>query len=264
MVRSDSRVRLIRRENQGVAKARNTGLSVCHPDARYVMFLDADDVLVGSALARLQARLEDDPTLVAAFGPCSRIDGTGVLISPPEEPLSVRDVAAGYVTVVRGPDRVGYWRMLPVTPISTPGQVLIRREALSEPEPFDPATVPCEDWDLWLRLARVGDFGVVAGEVLRYRDHMQSASKRYALMMRQRETVLKKQRDLLAANECQHLRVAWRYAMYRFDAALCRKWAAQQFAEHNVAGALRYAARSARFTTRLLLAAATGEPRIEA
>ncbi|MBO0729338.1 MAG: glycosyltransferase [Acidimicrobiaceae bacterium] len=261
MAASDSRLRVIRRENRGVARARNAGLAACDRGTRYVMFLDADDVLVDSAVARLSSRLEADPTLVAAFGPCSRIDSSGVQISPPEEPVNVREAAGGAVTLVRGPDRVGYWRMLPVTPISTPGQVLIRRDALTQADPFDPATVPCEDWDLWLRLARVGDFGVVAGEVLRYRDHISSASKRYALMMKQRETVLKKQRSLVAPSERRDLRVAWRYAMYRFDADLCRTWAVQQLAEHNLVGAMRYAVRSARFTTRMLVATAAGQPR---
>jgi glycosyltransferase involved in cell wall biosynthesis len=257
---TDDRLEVIRQVNSGVATARNAGLGACSQSVRFVLFLDADDVLEEDAVERLRNRLEQDQTLVAAFGLCSRIDSVGNRITAPDSAVTVRDVAHGRVKVIALPDRLGYWRILPVNPISTPGQVLLRREAIRQDTLFDSATVPCEDWDLWLRLSRVGDFGVIPHEVLRYRDHDVSASKRYGLMMRQRETVLRKQRDVVTTEEREDLRAAWRYAMYQFDAGLCRKWATQRLVDHQVAEALRYAVRSARFSMKFLVAATLGRP----
>jgi glycosyltransferase involved in cell wall biosynthesis len=257
---ADGRLRLVRQANCGVAVARNTGLAACSPSVRFVMFLDADDILVEHAVGSLRNCLQNDPTLVAAFGPCSRVDSAGRLISPPEDPVTVQEVSNGSVHVVTGPDRVGYWRILPMTPISTPGQVLIRRKAIPQGNPFDSTLIGCEDWDLWLRLSRIGDFGVVQGEVLKYRDHSASASKRYALMTRHRETVLGRQRDAITTDERHDFRVAFRYAMYQFDASLCRKWAVERLVDRDLPGALRFTVRSAKFNAKLLIAAALGRP----
>jgi glycosyltransferase involved in cell wall biosynthesis len=59
----------------GIAAARNGGL--LHARAPAVVFLDADDRLVGGALARLALTLERDPRLAVAYGEVVPIDAHG-------------------------------------------------------------------------------------------------------------------------------------------------------------------------------------------
>ncbi len=243
---SDARVRVIEIPNSGVAAARNAGFAQLSPECEYVLFLDADDLLSPSALSRLVRRLDAEPTLGAVFGTCARIDADGKLIAPaPQRPVVHRVDAA--VRATEAPPRVSFWDFAAITPISTPGQCLIRRATLGTESPFDPACVPCEDWDLWLRISRRADVGVEYGEVLRYRDHGASASKRYALMQRQRGTVFAKHAALVAPEERSRFRTAWRYGMYGFDSRLCLDWSRQQLRLGDVRGAARYAVRSLRF-----------------
>lgn len=59
----DSRVQLVRNvRNLGASGARNVGMRLA--GGRYVVFLDADDVMLPTRLARLAARLQEDPDLV--------------------------------------------------------------------------------------------------------------------------------------------------------------------------------------------------------
>src|SRR5690606_139621 len=56
----DTRLRVVRQSNAGVAAARNAGAAAVSAEARYLHFLDADDVLVPGALHRLKGRLDAD------------------------------------------------------------------------------------------------------------------------------------------------------------------------------------------------------------
>lgn len=247
----DSRVRVVEQANAGVARARNSGYRACSADAPYVLFLDADDVLAPTALATLHRRLELQPDLVGAFGQCSRIDERGAQIAPAPPVLAAFVVDAGGVQVCDNPERLGFWHFLPVTPISTPGQCLLRKSALPR-EPFDPACVPCEDWDLWLCLTRSGEIGVENAEVLAYRDHVASASKNYRRMQEQRARVYRKHLASARAEELGRFEAAVKFGMYTFDAGLCAEWAEQALMQRRWLDALRLTVRSMRYRVRSL------------
>ncbi len=53
----------------------------------------------------------------------------------------------------------------------SPGTSLIRRDALERVGPFDRAVAPADDWDLNIRLSRLGPFGFVDRPVLEWRRH---------------------------------------------------------------------------------------------
>lgn len=257
----DDRVRLVRTANAGVAAARNTGLRSCSPSARFVHFLDADDLLLADAVRHLRARLLDDERLVAAVGSCSRIDPDGHVIWPAVFPFEAYVVGDRRISRVTSPDRLDYWHVLPITPISTPGQCLVRRASLPPDGPFDAAVVPCEDWDLWLQITQHGDIGVVEREVVRYRDHPGGVSKRVALMRWGREAVFAKQRAIIGDHR-PRLRRAWRFGMYRFDAMRCLRWAGEQLRDRHPVGAARFALRSAAYFARYTFAVVTRHPSV--
>lgn len=70
-------IRLIQQENRGVAAARNHGARVTRSDSTYLLFLDADDLLVPEALATLTAYLDAHPDAAVVFCATAKIDSDG-------------------------------------------------------------------------------------------------------------------------------------------------------------------------------------------
>jgi glycosyltransferase involved in cell wall biosynthesis len=260
----DRRVTLLTGPNQGVANARNTGVRAMSPTSRFVMFLDADDVLAAGALSALRNRLDHDTALAAAFGSRSRIDESGSLIQAAPTTMSAYHAGARRVQKVLLTDAIDYWHVAAVNPISTPGQCLVRVSHLPNGDVFDQRFAPCEDWALWFHLTRHHDIGVEHHEVLSYRDHDSSASRGYTKMYKQRVSVLTAQVPVLPLADHRRLRTAWRFGMFGFDARLSLRWARDRAAARDPLGAARYLLRSLRYQMRQLAAVIRREPDIVA
>jgi glycosyltransferase involved in cell wall biosynthesis len=146
-------VEQIRQQNQGVARARNTGLALV--ETPYVLVLDADDRLAPGALARLREPLEADPDLGFAYGRMRFFgDWEGELAFPPYDP---------YELLYR--HTIGL-------------SALARREVFVETGGFDPSFQQLEDWELWVHALARGWRGRQVDEVtVEYRRH--EASKHW-------------------------------------------------------------------------------------
>ena len=132
----DERVRLIEHErNLGSNAARNTGISAA--DGTYIGFLDDDDTWAPDKLARQLEAFAAHPDAALVYGgyqvvqngrtSFNRIPRSGVL---PFSMLLERNV---------------------VGPTSFP---LIRTSVLKELGSFDPEQKCCQDYELWLRIAK--------------------------------------------------------------------------------------------------------------
>jgi glycosyltransferase involved in cell wall biosynthesis len=140
-------VRLIRRENEGVASARNVGLR--HADTPYMIILDADDRLRPRALNLLRQTLENDPELGFAYG-ITRFFGEweGEMTMPPYDP----------------------YKLLYRHTIGT--TCLMRRELVDAVGGFDSSFGGYEDWEFWLHALQEGWRGRRVEEVtFEYRRH---------------------------------------------------------------------------------------------
>jgi len=129
-------VRYLRQRNAGLSAARNAGLA----DARsaFVQFLDADDVLLPTAL-------ESGLRCALAHPECAFAAGRHVVTRP--EGSEVRpwpEFASGDM----------YAELLRLNFIACTDAVLFRRDALLEAGGFDRGLRACEDYDVFLRLAR--------------------------------------------------------------------------------------------------------------
>ena len=62
--------------------------------------------------------------------------------------------------------------------VLTPGLHLLRRGVFERIGGFDPATVPCDDWDMSVRMSRLGDIGYTDRALLRWRRHEEAQSYR--------------------------------------------------------------------------------------
>lgn len=81
---SHARTRVLHGLNQGLLLARRKGLSKCHGD--YVVFLDGDDTIIPSALARISGVIDETDADVVAFRlsrerGCSKADDPDVIKS---------------------------------------------------------------------------------------------------------------------------------------------------------------------------------------
>jgi glycosyltransferase involved in cell wall biosynthesis len=140
-------VRYFRKENGGVASARNVGLREARGEV--IAFLDADDQWPDGKLALQLARLEAEPALDVVTGRIQYIELPGA------EHLALR---------FEGPDRT-------VSHIHL-GAGLYRRRAFDEVGPFDETLRISEDADWFLHARELGLKIVVLAEVtLLYRLH---------------------------------------------------------------------------------------------
>jgi hypothetical protein len=164
LAEEDRRVRLLRREPGGVSAARNTGLDDAR--GRWVVFLDADDVLEPNALRTLTETGEGAGT-DGAFGAYTVSTASG-------EPL---------YTYVDDRDEVGLDDLFDRSYLWTAAHA-VRRSAL-EGVRFDESLVGYEDRDVWLRLAERGvRWRCTPAPVSRYRIRRGSVSKDAGAMLR--------------------------------------------------------------------------------
>ncbi len=85
---ADTRVKVYRQENQGVAKARNTAL--CHAAGDWIAFCDSDDTVPLYAYEKLYAAAKSNDIVVGSF--CD-IDDYGVQNSPIKRKQQLSDFA---------------------------------------------------------------------------------------------------------------------------------------------------------------------------
>lgn len=175
---ADPRIRAIRQENGGVARARNQGLRAAAHGSRYVIFLDHDDVWEPDALTLLVSALETRPSAPAAFGLARYIRDSGDFVLPGfleaigRSRRALRSLLPA--NLLPGSD-VTFEMLVYFNIIHTVGQVLLRRSALPA-DPFAPDLVPCDDLDLWLRLSAIEAFRPVDRVVLNWRAHATNQS----------------------------------------------------------------------------------------
>lgn len=177
----DPRIRSVSQPNAGIARTRNKGYALANPLSEFVIFLDHDDVWEPHALAVLIEALEANPASPAAYGIARSIDSSGA-------PSGRGEMEAWHYErrAVAGDKLVAWPKDSPATfatqivenKIATVGQILIRRSALARQEiVFDPEYVPSDDWDLYLRLTRIGGIAFVPRVVIGWRNHDRNASR---------------------------------------------------------------------------------------
>jgi glycosyltransferase involved in cell wall biosynthesis len=171
----DRRVRVVRQPRAGVAAARNRGLAELEgADVALVAFLDHDDRWLPQTLATLVRAIGDGPgERVGAHGLGRYIDEEGALVRPGEmeADLRRRRGVSGRGLADWPPARPTGFANLAFSCCIPVGSVLVRHAALRRVGPFDERAVPADDHDMWLRLARLGDFTFVDEVVMEYRQH---------------------------------------------------------------------------------------------
>ena len=173
----DTRVRIIRQENTGIAGALNRGLNESRGE--FIGFLDHDDLWRPDKLDRQVEALERDETI--GFVGCY-----SALITPDGRCLGWR-----FGTAARGNV---YRRMLFCDLVAGGSVPLVRKKAFEAAGHFDPAPEiqGRTDWDQWIRLSRRSSYATVEGVLVGYTRSSSNFSRNYQRMANAGKAVLSK------------------------------------------------------------------------
>jgi len=176
--------RYVRQENQGLSAARNTGLRESR--GAFLVFLDADDLLLPGALEAGLNALRMHPQAAFVSGHYRYVKSDGSLL---REHPAARIEDDPYLALLRG----NY--------IGMNATVMYRRDVLVSVGGFDPSLRACEDYDLYLRIAR--EYRVYCHDrvVAAYRMHEANMSADAELMLKTVRAVHRAQWDHARANK---------------------------------------------------------------
>jgi Glycosyl transferase family 2 len=161
-------IHTVRPERRGVSAARNVGLAEARGE--FIVFLDADDLLVPGGIAAQVALMNDRPDIDAVFGGWYSYDVMSEVISRHHSSFRDDDVLP---------------RLLRGSIVATPSAVMLRRAAVRALGGFDTSVSYTADWEMWFRLAKHGRrFGRVTASVATYRIHPRSMSSNLDLAIR--------------------------------------------------------------------------------
>lgn len=198
-------VRLRRR--QGLSAARNVG--IMHSEGEYLVFLDADDRLLPRALESGHSCFNQHPE-------CAFVSGRYRTISVDGNPLPMAE--RPFVT-----ERY-YCALLYYNYVGMHGTVMYRRQSLEAVHGFDTRLKACEDYDLYLRLARQFSTRAYNQEVAEYREHETSMSHDKALMLSAMSDVLRLSRKRVRSQtEWEAYRAGARRWKTAYGSALARQ-----------------------------------------
>jgi glycosyltransferase involved in cell wall biosynthesis len=154
----DPRVRLVRNERSlGMGGARNAGIREARGE--WLAFLDDDDLW---SPRKLREQLDAAATRDAVFV------YTGILVLDPD---------GGVLEAIPAPDPDEVGELLQARNVLRAGSssILARADAVREVEGFDDRLHEIADWDLWLRLVRLGPAAACPEYLAGYVAHPQNA-----------------------------------------------------------------------------------------
>lgn len=156
----DPRINLISRANTGYVPALIEAVNASRGE--YLARMDADDWARPDRFAKQVAFLNEHPDVVVVGSSYELMDDRGrrlhVQRQPSDDPTLQQQCMNG------------------TTPICHP-TALFRRRSYDAVGGYDPASVPAEDIDLWLRLGEIGKLACLPDVLLRYRLHAGSVSE---------------------------------------------------------------------------------------
>ncbi|MCK5580787.1 MAG: glycosyltransferase [Candidatus Omnitrophica bacterium] len=151
-----------RQENGGAAKTRNVGLS--HAKGEYIAFLDGDDIFFPEKLEKTIAFLEQYHNYALVYTDMFLIDDEGHFLKHWLESKKYFDQGHIFINLLK-------------ECFFIPSSVVIRKEILDQVGGFDENIRYTEDADLWLRIAKHHQIGLIKEPLVKWRIHQGNTSK---------------------------------------------------------------------------------------
>ncbi len=155
-----SSIRYYWQENQGESAARNRGLEIAQGE--YIAFLDSDDRWLKEKLTKQVIYLNENPIPGMVFSQAWIIDKTGKRIKSDPWGIELNN------------DGIELESLVFNNKISGPSSTLIRRSVIDKVGEFDSNIRYGEDWDLWLRIAKLYDIAFIEEPLIEVRRHRNS------------------------------------------------------------------------------------------
>jgi glycosyltransferase involved in cell wall biosynthesis len=168
----DSRVKLIRQHNQGIAAARNAGIAKA--SAEWVAVADADDLWHPAKIQRQMAIAMHQPSVALIYCNRREIDETGYLIRTP-----IPETLAGWAV----------HRMIAHNPVNNGSAILFKRRDALRQGGYDPllragGAQGCEDFLFQVQMSLCGPVAVEPGYLVGYRKHAAALSNDRLAMLK--------------------------------------------------------------------------------
>ena len=173
----------VRRETQGVAKARNAGL--LRSSGEYVIFLDADDRLTPTAAETHLQCFAEHPEAGFVVGDIDLIGADGSYLRSPRWP----ELASNQ-----------YEQLLKVDHVANTIAVMFRRFVVESVGGFDGSYSAAADYEILLRVARLFPGSQNRSVVAQYRRHDSNMSRKGALMLNMLNRVMQSQVSIVKGN----------------------------------------------------------------
>ncbi|WP_017299507.1 glycosyltransferase family 2 protein [Nodosilinea nodulosa] len=180
-MQQEPHIKLLHQANAGVAAARNLGIE--NARGQFIAPLDADDVWHPHAIEKLVSKFQASSATVGV------IYAWSVDIDQNDRPTGSFHAAriAGDV----------YKTLICHNFLGNASSTLIRKACLDQTGGYDVEFMAqnsqgCEDWDLYLRLAKSYDFAVVPEFLIGYRKIQSSMSRNHEQMARSHQLMLQK------------------------------------------------------------------------
>ena len=171
----DSRIILFSQKNFGVSKARNYGIKKAK--GKYIAFLDSDDLWKKEKLYIQASYMEKYKNIVLTYSDYdSFIMKNDIIENKQLYPFNIKN---------------NHDRLLIFNYIATL-TVMVKKDTLQSVNSFDILLFGPEDWDLWIRISKVGQIDFINQKLALYREHKDGISKNRKRQLEQEYKVLSK------------------------------------------------------------------------
>lgn len=159
-------VKYIRQENRGLSAVRNRGIELAQGE--YILFLDADDVLLEKALEMSVDFMDRHHEVCFCNGQSYTMDEDG-------NPLRLNRARGPRTTFVRsGREEIKHLIVVDPRDAINPSATLVRRSCFERAGLFNTGLRMSEDVDMWIRMAKIYNIGHLAEPMTCARNHGQS------------------------------------------------------------------------------------------